>query len=203
MLHLFLFGQRIGHVSKLHVSIIAAHLNIGTERRKAIEKSSCKCFSQLQAKVSELKNSLNTEFGLIHELCSFVLSASQKPDLIRATLETLGVYLSWVPLGYILQSNMIEVLLKLFPQPAFRNVALRCLTEVRPYSSYNSVQNICLFYSSSVRISCLISTCRSSRDLIFPVTVPSWATAIAYQCIEAYSIYHSPVGNPISSLISI
>jgi exportin-1 len=70
------------------------------------------------------------EFRLIHELCLYVLNASQKPDLIRSTLSTLHAYLSWVPLAYIFNSNMVEVLLKLFPQAPFRNVALQCLTEV-------------------------------------------------------------------------
>ena len=47
-----------------------------------------------------------------------------------ATLDTLNVYLTWVPLGYIFESNLVQLLLQLFPQPAFRNVALQCLTEV-------------------------------------------------------------------------
>lgn len=84
-----------------------------------------------QAKIKDLKNSLNSEFKLIHELCLFVLNASQKPDLIRATLGTLYAFLSWVPLGYVFESNLVEILLKLFPQPLFRNLALQCLTEVR------------------------------------------------------------------------
>ena len=76
------------------------------------------------------RDSLNQEFRLIHELCLFVLNASQKPELIRATLSTLHAFLSWVPLAYIFNSNLVEVLLKLFPQQPFRNVALQCLTEV-------------------------------------------------------------------------
>lgn len=83
-----------------------------------------------QAKTRELKATLNNEFRLIHDLCLFVLNASRKPDLVRATLSTLHAYLSWVPLGYILESNIVEVLLALFPQAPFRNVALQCLTEV-------------------------------------------------------------------------
>ena len=42
-----------------------------------------------------------------------VLNASQKPDLIRATLATLHAFLSWVPLGYIFESNVIEVSMRL------------------------------------------------------------------------------------------
>ncbi|KAK9862358.1 hypothetical protein WJX84_007629 [Apatococcus fuscideae] len=83
-----------------------------------------------QAKTRDLKNSLNQEFRLVHELCLFVLGASQSLDLIKATLDTLHVFLSWVPLGYIFESNLLQNLLRLFLTPAFRNVALQCLTEI-------------------------------------------------------------------------
>ncbi len=84
-----------------------------------------------QAKTKELKQTLTVEFKAIHELCVFVLNNTRKPELIRATLETLSVYLTWVPLGYIFEGNLLEMLLQLFPQGSFRNVALQCLTEVR------------------------------------------------------------------------
>ena len=48
----------------------------------------------------------------------------------RATLAALHAFLSWIPLGYIFESNLVEILLKHFPQPAYRNLALQCLTEV-------------------------------------------------------------------------
>jgi exportin-1 len=83
-----------------------------------------------QAKIKELKSSFNDQFAQVHELCLMVLNASQRPDLIRATLATLNAFLSWVPLGYIFESNLIETLLKLFPQPQLRNLALQCLAEV-------------------------------------------------------------------------
>mmetsp|Transcript_13459 Transcript_13459/g.38211 ORF Transcript_13459/g.38211 Transcript_13459/m.38211 type:complete len:1071 (+) Transcript_13459:123-3335(+) len=83
-----------------------------------------------QAKIKELKNSLNNEFRLIHELCLFVLNASQRGDLIRATLACLHAYLSWIPLGYIFESNLLDTLLKTFPQPPLRNLSLQCLAEV-------------------------------------------------------------------------
>lgn len=62
-----------------------------------------------QAKTKELKSSFNEQFSAVHELCLLVLNASQKPDLIRATLSTLHAFLSWVPLGYIFESNVTEV----------------------------------------------------------------------------------------------
>ena len=49
----------------------------------------------VQAKTKELKASLNQDFRLIHELCLFVLNASKRPDLIRATLSALHAFLSW------------------------------------------------------------------------------------------------------------
>ncbi|TQD81829.1 hypothetical protein C1H46_032582 [Malus baccata] len=83
-----------------------------------------------QLKIKELKQSLNSEFQLIHELCLYVLSASQRTELIRATLSTLHAFLSWIPLGYIFESPLLETLLKFFPMPSYRNLTLQCLTEV-------------------------------------------------------------------------
>ncbi|XP_062109701.1 protein EXPORTIN 1A-like [Humulus lupulus] len=83
-----------------------------------------------QSKIKELKQSLNSEFQLIHELCLYVLSASQRTELIRATLSTLHAFLSWIPLGYILESPLLETLLNFFPMPSYRNLTLQCLTEV-------------------------------------------------------------------------
>lgn len=97
----------------------------------------------VQAKTTELKQSLNKEFRLIHELCLFVLNASQKADLVRATLATLAAYLTWVPLGYVLESNIVELLLKLFGPPATRNLALQCLTEVSRKTSQGTLLLSC------------------------------------------------------------
>ncbi|TKY71105.1 EXPORTIN 1A [Spatholobus suberectus] len=83
-----------------------------------------------QQKIKELKQSLNSEFQLIHELCLYVLSVSQRTELICATLSTLHAFLSWIPLGYIFESTLLETLLNFFPIPAYRNLTLQCLTEV-------------------------------------------------------------------------
>jgi exportin-1 len=83
-----------------------------------------------QAKTRELKNSLNAQFTLIHDLCLYVLANTRRPELVRATLSALAAYLSWVPAGYIFEGSVVQHLLALFPQAAFRNVALQCLTEV-------------------------------------------------------------------------
>eukprot|EP01027_Heterolobosea_sp_BB2_P013948 GEZU01020074.1.p1 GENE.GEZU01020074.1~~GEZU01020074.1.p1 ORF type:complete len:444 (+),score=119.35 GEZU01020074.1:82-1413(+) len=84
-----------------------------------------------QAKIKELKESFNQEFQLIFQLCDFILGNSQNPTLIATTLQTLLKFLNWIPLGYIFETNMINMLVnKFFPVPQFRNSALQCLTEI-------------------------------------------------------------------------
>jgi exportin-1 len=83
-----------------------------------------------QDKIRALKTSLNSEFKMIHELCEFVLTHSQKPELIKTTLTTLNAFLSWIPLGYIFESSLLDTLLALAPNPAYRNIAFLCLSEI-------------------------------------------------------------------------
>ncbi|CDY28738.1 BnaCnng06240D [Brassica napus] len=80
----------------------------------------------IQRKINDLKD----EFKFIHELCLYVLSASKRPALIRATLSALHAYLSWIPLPYIFQSPLLETLLTFFSVPAYRNLTLQCLSKV-------------------------------------------------------------------------
>ena len=84
----------------------------------------------LSGKVKNLKAQLNSEFQSVYQLCEYVLHNSRKPELVSATLETLHAYLSWVPMGYIFETNIVETILALFPHPPFRSHALRCITEV-------------------------------------------------------------------------
>ena len=82
-------------------------------------------------KVKRMKESLNTEFSQIFQLCEFVMTKSQRPSLLRITLQTLQRFLTWIPLGYIFQTNLIDVLVnKFFSAAIFRNEALDCLTEI-------------------------------------------------------------------------
>ena len=52
-------------------------------------------------------------FLYTRKLCLFMLNASQRSDLTWATLGTLHAHLSWLPLGFILEHNFIELLFKL------------------------------------------------------------------------------------------
>lgn len=91
-------------------------------------------FSQDQmtsAKARNLKTSMTQEFASIFQLCSEVLNTANQPSLVKATLETLLRFLNWIPLGYIFETPIIKTLLTRFLDvPDFRNVTLKCLTEI-------------------------------------------------------------------------
>lgn len=84
-----------------------------------------------QTKAKHLKDTMCSEFSAIFHLCQFVLENSQNPPLVNATLETLLRFLNWIPLGYIFETKLINTLVfKFLPVPMFRNVSLKCLTEI-------------------------------------------------------------------------
>jgi len=82
-------------------------------------------------KVKTMKESLNSEFQAIYQLCEFILAHSQRPSLLQVTLQTLQRFLTWIPLDFIFKTHLLDVLLnKFFPEPLFRNNTLDCLTEI-------------------------------------------------------------------------
>lgn len=77
--------------------------------------------SMTQVKMKKMKESLNEEFSQIFQLCEFILDASNKQSLLLATLQTLQRFLTWIPLGYIFETNLTTALItKFLPVPAFR-----------------------------------------------------------------------------------
>ncbi|XP_017781771.1 PREDICTED: exportin-1 [Nicrophorus vespilloides] len=95
-----------------------------------------------QAKAKHLKDNMCQEFSAIFHLCQFVLENSQNPPLVNVTLETLLRFLNWIPLGYIFETKLVETLIsKFLPVPMFRNVTLKCLTDIAvlSVSNYDSI----------------------------------------------------------------
>ncbi|KAL6501015.1 Exportin-1 [Orobanche hederae] len=125
-----------------------------------------------QQKIKELKQSLNSEFQLIHELCVYVLSASQRAELIRATLATLHAFLSWIPALYIFLSPLLERLLNLFPVPSYRNLTLQCLTEIGAISSdaADDIQEFKMYTIFMVQLQRFMLILFSSDEAIVPPT---------------------------------
>ncbi|PVU89531.1 hypothetical protein BB559_003322 [Furculomyces boomerangus] len=84
-----------------------------------------------QAKAIELKKQMTGEFSDIFQLCSEVLETAMQPSLVKATLETLLRFLSWIPLGYIFETKLIENMCTRFLEPReTRNQIFKCLTEI-------------------------------------------------------------------------
>ncbi|XP_071834526.1 exportin-1-like isoform X2 [Apostichopus japonicus] len=84
-----------------------------------------------QAKAKHLKDSMCNEFSQVFTLCQFVMDNSQNAALMQTCLETLLRFLNWIPLGYIFETKLISTLIyKFLNVPMFRNVTLKCLTEI-------------------------------------------------------------------------
>lgn len=84
-----------------------------------------------QIKAKNLKESMNNEFQQVFQLCTYIMSNSQNTSLISVTLETLLRFLNWIPLGYIFETQLIPNLINtFFVISTFRNVTLKCLTEI-------------------------------------------------------------------------
>lgn len=87
--------------------------------------------SMTSAKIKHMKESLNEEFSQIFQLCEFILDASQKQSLLKTTFVTLQRFLSWIPMGYIFETKLLNTLItKFLPVAAFRVETLNCLIEV-------------------------------------------------------------------------
>ncbi|KAI9018661.1 armadillo-type protein [Phycomyces nitens] len=85
-----------------------------------------------QTKMKKLKHQMVDEFGVVFTLCRQVLtSKAASPSLALATLETLQRILSWIPMRFIFESDLIETLQsKLLQDKDQRNMALKCFTEI-------------------------------------------------------------------------
>jgi exportin-1 len=101
-----------------------------------------------QNKIDELKQQMCSEFEEIFKLCSKVLQNAVKQSLVMATLETMLRFLNWMPLSYIFETTIVNVLItrvcalnavlvsilihefQFLESSQFRNVTLKCLAEI-------------------------------------------------------------------------
>ncbi|KAJ3123600.1 Karyopherin transporter [Nowakowskiella sp. JEL0407] len=84
-----------------------------------------------QQKQKSLKSEMCLQFSEVFSLCFEILQKATKQSLICETLETLENFLTWIPLGYIFETELIPLIVDRFlPVPAFRNRAIKCLTEI-------------------------------------------------------------------------
>lgn len=85
-----------------------------------------------QQQITDLKKQMNKDFTTIYQLCDLVLKNSDKakPSLIKACLETLNAFLAWIPVAYIVFTDLMERLVSLLSSDYHRTAALQCLIEV-------------------------------------------------------------------------
>jgi exportin-1 len=84
-----------------------SHLSLWVNSEEIFDFSAEQMTTQ---KAKNLKNQMCGEFSEIFQLCHEILEKAQKPSLIKATLETLLRFLNWIPLGYIFETNLIDIL---------------------------------------------------------------------------------------------
>jgi exportin-1 len=118
-------------ISSCHASLSICENNMAILRLLSEEVFDFSQDQMTSVKARNLKTSMTQEFSAIFSLCSEVLNTANQPSLVKATLETLLRFLNWIPLGYIFETPIINTLLTRFLDvPDFRNVTLKCLTEI-------------------------------------------------------------------------
>ncbi len=85
-----------------------------------------------QEQIIQLKNQMNNDFKTIFELCRLILENMHqaKQSLVRACLETLNAFLTWIPMYYIIYTDLIDKLVIMLGSDYLRNHALSCLVEI-------------------------------------------------------------------------
>jgi exportin-1 len=118
-------------ISSCHTSLSICENNMAILRLLSEEVFDYSQDQMTSTKAKNLKTTMTQEFSSIFQLCSEVLNTATQPSLVKATLETLLRFLNWIPLGYIFETPIISTLLNRFLDvPEFRNVTLKCLTEI-------------------------------------------------------------------------
>ncbi|ORZ36332.1 CRM1 C terminal-domain-containing protein [Catenaria anguillulae PL171] len=94
-----------------------------------------------QVKVRNLKNQMSIECSQVFDLCMEVLNSATQKSLIIATLATLHRFINWIPLGYIFETPLVALLTsKFLGVLEFRNLVLKCLTEIANLDTVEMVQ---------------------------------------------------------------
>ncbi|XP_063982062.1 exportin-1 isoform X2 [Diachasmimorpha longicaudata] len=111
------------------------------------------CSGQMtQTKAKHLKDTMCSEFSQIFQLCQFVMENSPNVPLVTVTLDTLLRFLNWIPLGYIFETKLITTLIfKFLNVPIFRNVTLKCLTEIATVTATNYDDMFILLFANTMQ----------------------------------------------------
>ncbi|KAF2398974.1 hypothetical protein EJ06DRAFT_64481 [Trichodelitschia bisporula] len=152
-------------ITSCHSSIPICENNMAILRLLSEEIFEFSADQMTSTKAKELKNTMNSEFTAIYQLCTEILRTASQASLIKATLETLLRFLSWIPIGYVFETppsgapSLIETLRSRFLDvPEFRNITLKCLTEIASLNSEPSYSDklVLMFTETLTAISKII-----------------------------------------------
>ncbi|KAL7322011.1 Karyopherin transporter [Mucor circinelloides] len=118
------------------------------------------------AKMHKLKDQMVNEFGSIFDLCKSVLAQkSTNAHLIKATLETLQKFICWIPVQFVYQQDLIQ-LLQANIKGNQRNLALQCFAEIISLDHVDSQQYSDIIFSIyTIVYSELISIVSKESDI--------------------------------------
>ena len=119
------------------------------------------------SKTKNLKESMTNQFAQIFKLCDDILRSAENASLIKTTLETLLRFMSWIPLGYVFDTGVIDVIRGkyLFP-PETRNISLKCLTEISGLSIPQTFNNY------NEKLVAMFTETLTTISEIIPINVP-------------------------------
>ncbi|KAI8645039.1 armadillo-type protein [Parasitella parasitica] len=118
------------------------------------------------AKMHRLKDQMVNEFGSIFDLCKSILAQqTANTHLIKATLETLQKFICWIPVQFVYQQDLIQ-LLQANIKGTHRNLVLQCFAEIISLDHIDSQQysdiilNVCTVVYTEI-----ISTIPKESDI--------------------------------------
>ena len=127
------FIQELVDSAKTSDSIMQNNLAIIGQLSDEIFNFSKGKMTRVQVKIR--KEALNKEFPPLFQILDFVFKSKHDSGLITEALGCLLSCLSWIPLGYVFETKLIEVLVDKFLRvPITRNLACKCLTEIASLS---------------------------------------------------------------------
>ncbi|KAL9539014.1 hypothetical protein MBANPS3_010522 [Mucor bainieri] len=100
------------------------------------------------AKMHKLKDQMVNEFGSIFDLCKTILGQKNASNahLIKATLETLQRFICWIPIQFVYQQDLVQ-LLQANIKGDQRNLALQCFAEIISLDQVDSQQYSDIIFS--------------------------------------------------------
>eukprot|EP00835_Amoeboradix_gromovi_P001305 NODE_57_length_25931_cov_0.351037.p1 type:complete len:866 gc:universal NODE_57_length_25931_cov_0.351037:15604-13007(-) len=105
--------------------------------------------SMTTQKQQKSKEQFNKEFTDIFYLCHQVLQKEPSPSLVQSTLQCILRFLVWIPVGFIYETDLIDLLLKFLKQ--YPLDVIRCCNEIMNIPD-KSVENSKLFEMLIIQI---------------------------------------------------